>query len=145
MPEGGMRVQERMKTDLTTVTPLDSVRTAWALLRAHKIRHLPVVEQHRLVGLVTDRDIRLVFPSAVVGQQEQDAHEALEKVLVREIMSQPVLTVSPTDTIADAARLLLEKRVTGLPVVEGERLVGIITVIDVLEAFVEVMEGKVSG
>jgi acetoin utilization protein AcuB len=102
-----------------------------------------VVEDGKLVGIITDRDIRLIFPSAVTaGQREQDPHDALEKVSVQEIMSRQVVTVTSETPIADAARLLLERRIGGLPVVEGEHLVGIITKDDILAAFVEVMEAR---
>ena len=137
-----MQVAGRMKTDLVQVSPSDSVRTAWALLREHRIRHLPVVEDDKLVGIITDRDVRLVFPSALTsGQREQDPHDALEKVMVQEIMTKQVITVAPDTSIADAARIFLERRIGGLPVVQGSRLVGIITKTDILAVYVEVVEG----
>jgi acetoin utilization protein AcuB len=138
-----MRVAARMKTDLVVVEPSDSVRTAWGLLREHRIRHLPVVDQGKLVGIVTDRDIRLVFPSALTsGSKEQDPHDALEKVAVQDIMTKQVTTVTPETTIADAARLILERRIGGLPVIQGNRLVGIITKTDILAAYVEIVEKR---
>ncbi|MCZ6551744.1 MAG: CBS domain-containing protein [candidate division NC10 bacterium] len=138
-----MQVVERMKTKLVVASPTDSVAAAWRLLRQHQIRHLPVVEEGKLVGIVTDRDIRLVFPSALTsGSREQDPHDALEKVAVREIMTGQVVTVAPEAPIANVARLLLERRIGGLPVVQGSRLVGIITKTDILAAFVDVVEGE---
>ncbi|MCH7895553.1 MAG: CBS domain-containing protein [candidate division NC10 bacterium] len=138
-----MQVVERMKTKLVVASPTDSVAAAWRLLRQHQIRHLPVVEEGKLVGIVTDRDIRLVFPSALTsGSREQDPHDALEKVAVREIMTGQVVTVAPEASIANVARLLLERRIGGLPVVQGSRLVGIITKTDILAAFVDVVEGE---
>ena len=138
-----MQVVERMKTKLVVASPTDSVAAAWRLLRQHQIRHLPVVEEGKLVGIVTDRDIRLVFPSALTsGRREQDPHDALEKVPVREIMTEQVVTVAPEASIANVARLLLERRIGGLPVVQGSRLVGIITKTDILAAFVDVVEGE---
>jgi acetoin utilization protein AcuB len=137
-----MQVAGRMKTDLVQVSPSDSARTAWALLREHRIRHLPVVEDDKLVGIITDRDVRLVFPSALTsGQREQDPHDALEKVMVQEIMTKQVITVAPDTSIADAARIILERRIGGLPVVQGNHLVGIITKTDILAVYVEVVEG----
>ncbi len=118
-----MLVSDRMKTALVLVRPSDSVRTAWGLLREHQIRHLPVVENGKLVGIVTDRDIRLVFPSAITaGQREQDPHDVLEQVSVQEIMARQVVTVTSDTSVADAARLLVERRIGGLPVVRGEHL-----------------------
>lgn len=138
-----MQVGERMRTELVRVSPSDSVRTAWGLLREHHIRHLPVVEGRKLVGIVTDRDIRLVYPSAITaGQGKQDPHDALEKVSVQEIMTRQVVTVTSETPIADAARLLLERHIGGLPVVKGEHLVGIITKDDILTAFVEILEAR---
>jgi acetoin utilization protein AcuB len=138
-----MQVVERMKTKLVVASPTDSVAAAWRLLRQHQIRHLPVVEEGKLVGIVTDRDIRLVFPSALTsGRREQDPHDALEKIAVREIMTGQVVTVAPEAPIANVARLLLERRIGGLPVVQGSRLVGIITKTDILAAFVDVVEGE---
>lgn len=138
-----MQVAERMRTAVVLVRPSDSVRAAWGLLREHRIRHLPVVEDGRLVGIVTDRDIRLVFPSAVTADdKEQDPFDALEKVSVGQIMTKRVFTVTPETSIAVAARVLLERRIGGLPVVQGDLLVGIITKTDILAAFVELMSKR---
>lgn len=136
-----MQVDKRMTTKLIVASPSDSVRAAWGLLREHQIRHLPVVEDGRLVGIITDRDIRLVFPSALTSAKaDEDPYDALEKVPVQEIMATRVVTVAPAASIADAAHILLEKRIGGLPVVEEDRLVGIITKDDILAAFVEIIE-----
>lgn len=138
-----MQVAERMRTAVILVRPADSVRTALKLLGERQIRHLPVVEDGKLVGIVTDRDIRLVFPSAVTADnKEQDPFDALEKVSVDQIMTKRVLTVTPETSIVDAARLLLERRIGGLPVVQGDLLVGIITKTDILAAFVEIMQKR---
>lgn len=138
-----MQVGQRMKTHVISIGPTESAAAAWGLLRANHIRHLPVIEEGKVVGIVTDRDLRLVFPSALTaGRKEQDAHDALERVRVSEIMTSRVLTVSPETSIADAARLLLERRIGGLPVVQENRLVGIITKTDILAAFVELVQGE---
>ncbi|MGH7473889.1 MAG: CBS domain-containing protein [Candidatus Methylomirabilales bacterium] len=138
-----MQVVDRMRTAVVLVRPSDSVGTALKLLGERQIRHLPVVEDGKLVGIVTDRDIRLVFPSAVTADnKEQDPFDALEKVSVGQIMTKRVFTVTPETSIADAARLLLERRIGGLPVVQGDLLVGIITKTDILAAFVEIMQKK---
>ena len=138
-----MQVAKRMKKELVRVSPSDSVRTAWGFLREHRIRHLPVVDQEKLIGIVTDRDIRLVFPSALTADsREQDPHDALQKVQVQEIMTKEVITVTPETSIGEAARLNLERRIGGLPVIQGGRLVGIITKTDILKAYVEIVEGR---
>jgi len=138
-----MRVADRMKKKLVQVKPSDSVRAAWGLLREHRIRHLPVVDQGKLVGIVTDRDIRLVFPSSLTsGARDQDPHDALEKVAVKDIMTKQVITVAPETSIADVARILLDRRISGLPVVQQGRVLGIITKTDIVAAFVEIVERK---
>jgi len=74
--------------------------------------------------------------------KKQDPFDALEKISVGQIMSKRVFTVTPETSIADAARVLLERRIGGLPVVQGDLLVGIITKTDILAAFVEIMQKK---
>lgn len=138
-----MRAGDWMKRELIHISPSESVRKAWTLLREHRIRHLPVVDQGKLVGILTDRDVRLVFPSALTsGAKEQDPADALEKVKVQEIMTKQVVTVSPDAPIADVARILLERRIGGLPIVQQGRLVGIITKTDIIAAFVEIIGRK---
>ncbi len=134
-----MLVEKRMKRDPVTISPEDSFRHGMTLIRQKGIRHLPVVEGSRLVGIVTDRDIRQASPSPATSLEIHELHYLLEKVKIREIMTKKVYTVTPTTPIEEAARLMLQHRIGGLPVLEGERLVGIITETDILSAFVEVM------
>lgn len=134
-----MRVQEKMRRDPMTVAPEESVRSAWQLLREGRIRHLPVVEKGRLVGIVTDRDLRLALPSPVQTGAVGELLQRLEQLQVEDIMTREVITVTPETSIEDAAWLLLSHRIGGLPVLEGEELVGIITETDLLEAFVEML------
>jgi acetoin utilization protein AcuB len=128
-----------MKPNPVTVGPQDSFRQAMTLIRQKGIRHLPVVEGGRLVGIVTDRDIRQASPSPATSLEIHELHYLLEKVKVQEIMTRKVYTVSPDTPIEEAARLMLTHRIGGLPVVRGETLVGILTETDILAAFVDVM------
>jgi acetoin utilization protein AcuB len=132
-----MTVGEIMRTDVITVTKKDSFRHAMNLIRQQGIRHLPVVEGKRLVGIVTDRDIRQAAPSGATSLEIHELHYLLEKVSVNEVMSKKVVTVTPSTDARDAAKLLLKHKIGGLPVVRGETLVGIITETDILRAFVE--------
>ncbi|HYB74297.1 MAG TPA: CBS domain-containing protein [Candidatus Sulfotelmatobacter sp.] len=132
-----MTVGELMRTDLITVTKKDSFRHAMNLIRQQGIRHLPVVDGKRLVGMVTDRDIRQAAPSGATSLEIHELHYLLEKVTVNEIMTKKVVTVAPSTDARDAAKLLLKHKIGGLPVVRGETLVGIITETDILRAFVE--------
>lgn len=121
-----MRVQNRMSRELVTVTKDTNVRRAIELMRMHSIRHLPVIEEDRFVGFVTESDLRGAYVASLV-----------EEITVGDIMISDPVTVSPGDTVEHAAMLLYHKKIGGLPVLEDGRLVGIITVADVLEAFIE--------
>ncbi len=123
-----MKVSEWMVADPVTVTPRTEVREAIRLMRQHHIRHLPVVAGGELVGLVTASDLReLILPSMV------------ETIHLAEVMISEPVTVSPDTQIDAAARLIYEHRIGGLPVVRGRRLVGIVTVTDILKAFIDIM------
>jgi len=136
-----MQVQEWMNRDVVTVTPEESFRTAMHLIRQKGIRHLPVVEGKRLVGIVTDRDLRQAAPSGATSLSIHELHYILEKVTVREIMTKQVVTIRPDQTVEDAALLLLGHRIGGLPVVREGELIGIITETDILQAFLQ-LRGK---
>jgi acetoin utilization protein AcuB len=134
-------VKKQMKPNPITVGPQDSFRHAMNLIRQRGIRHLPVVEEGRLVGIVTDRDIRQASPSPATSLEMHELHYLLEKIKVRDIMTTNVVTVAPDTPIEEAARLMLHHRIGSLPVLRRRELVGIITETDILHAFVEVMGG----
>jgi acetoin utilization protein AcuB len=128
-----------MKANPITVGPLDSFRHAMNLIRQRGIRHLPVMEGGRLVGIVTDRDVRQASPSAATSLEIHELHYLLEKITIRDIMTSEVVTATPEMPIEAAARLMLTHRIGCLPVLREMALVGIITETDILSAFVEVM------
>ncbi len=128
-----MFVGKRMKSEVVTVSPEDTLHRAGALLKEHRIHHLPVLAGGNLVGIVTDTDIRNArleeTPQAAPGSA------ALEHRKVGEVMTRDVVTLSPVDTIEDAALILHQKRFEAIPVVENRKLVGIIAKADVIAAF----------
>lgn len=130
-----MRVETCMQRRPMTVSPQDTLRGAWRIIRERRVRHLPVVERGRLVGIVTDRDLRQALPSRAVGLEMHEAPHLAEKVRIWEVMARAVVTISREAPIEEAARLLLKYRIGGLPVMKGEALVGIITKTDLLRAF----------
>src|SRR5574341_1197672 len=134
-----MQVEKRMKPNPITVSPEDSFRHAMTLIRERGIRHLPVVEDGRLVGIVTDRDLRQASPSQATSLEIHELHYLLERVTVREIMTTKVHTVTPDTPIEEAARLMLRHRIGGVPVLGEGALVGILTETDILSAFVDLM------
>jgi acetoin utilization protein AcuB len=133
-----------MKAPVVTVRPEVRVGDAAALMRQERIRHLPVVEDGGgLVGIVTDRDLRQVlFDPAILGGAAPPG--APEELRVREIMTWGVITVRPGSDVREAAYLMRERKIGALPVVDGGRLVGILTEDDVLRAVQEFLRGRVT-
>jgi acetoin utilization protein AcuB len=138
-----MFVGKRMTRNVITVSRGDTLKHASLLMREHRIHQLPVVEGGELVGFVSGTDIRnSTFETSTVTQ--------LGKMLVKnktveEIMTRDVITVSPEDTVEDALVIIHKRRLGALPVVEGKRLVGIITKADVLSAFCDTLRIEEPG
>ena len=130
-----MRVSEWMTPAPLTVAPSTPIPKVQDLMLYRRIRHLPVVEDGRLVGIITDRDMRTVQPSPATGLAEREMHYLLERLTVRAVMTRPVLTIAPHESLAEAVRLMLENRIGGLPVTEGDRVLGILTEVDLLRGF----------
>ena len=131
-----MRVKEWMSPSPTTADPKMSVSEARELMRRKVIRHLLVTEEERLVGIVTDRDIRLNLPSPATSLSVWEINYLLTRLTVGDVMTKAVITVEPERPIEEAARLMLEHRIGALPVVDGGLLGGILTETDLLRAFV---------
>jgi len=124
-----MLVKDVMKRPVITTGPEATLAEAHRLMWEQGIRHLPVVDQGGLVGIVTDRDIRLATSHLRPDPLPCDAR-------VYQVMKRPVLTADPLDPVEEAARLMRAERVGCLPVVEGRDLVGIITGVDLLDALI---------
>jgi acetoin utilization protein AcuB len=135
-----MLVKERMKRDPVTVKKDDSFRYALKLIRKEGIRHLPVLDGKRLVGIITDRDLRQSAPSPATTLEVHELNYLLERLKIEAIMTKKVITVPPDSSLLAAAKLLLTHKIGCLPVVEQEELVGIITEGDLLRALVEMQE-----
>jgi acetoin utilization protein AcuB len=134
-----MLVKNRMSADPVSVSPDDTLAQALRLTREHRIRHLPVVRDGDLVGILSDRDLRSAMPSPL---EVEDAGRAarLGDTPVVQVMTAEVITTGPHDTVEDAARLLCRHRIGALPVVDAHgRLLGMISETDVLNAFAEIL------
>ena len=118
-----------------SVSPSTPVDEARALMQQHRIRHLPVLDQGRLVGIVSDRDIRLVLPSPATSLSVHEIGYLLTRLTVAEIMTRGPLTIAPERPITEAARRMLAHKVGALPVVADGQLVGIVTRTNLLQAF----------
>ena len=131
-----MRVQDIMTTGPITV-PLDMpVLDARQLMIKHRIRHLLVTDGRRLMGIVTDRDIRLNLPSPATSLSVWEVNYLLARLTVESVMTRAVITVEPERGAVEAASIMLEHKIGALPVIDGGIMVGIVTETDVLRAFV---------
>jgi len=130
------QLSEIMNRDLVTVDKQASLRRARRILDQHRIRHLLVVEGKRLVGIVTDRDLRQAAPSSKSPLTISERQEFMDELKVLEVMSRKLITASSTTTIREAAKVMVSEKIGCLPVVDGNQLVGIVTQADLLEMLV---------
>jgi acetoin utilization protein AcuB len=142
-----MLVRSKMTPNVITASPDTTLADALKLTRGNRIRHLPVVENDELVGLVTDRDLRLAMPPIWASDTDHaQLRDALVTRRVKEVMVKEIITTSPNTPIEDAARQLYEHRIGCLPVLDTDgKLIGIITETDLLRAFVELFGADESG
>lgn len=131
-----MRVRDLMTRTVITAPPDMPVLEARQLMQQKGIRHLMVTDGERMLGIVTDRDIRLNLPSPATSLSVWEINYLLARLTVDRVMSTPVITVNSDREGREAARLLVDHKIGALPVVDGGRLVGIITETDLLRAFV---------
>ena len=134
-------VKDSMSRQVVALPPQATVGEALALCRERRIRHMPVLEDGRLVGIVSDRDLRSATPA--LGDPARA--EALGRILISEVMASEVTTALPDDPIEEAANAMREKKIGCLPVVEDDNMVGIISSSDVMEALVYLMGAHEPG
>jgi len=123
-----MHVKKRMVRKLITIPPQTNILNALKVMRDNSIRHLPVVDGGNLVGFVTEGDLRQASLLSMV-----------DKVSIEDVMIKNPVTIAPDASIEEAAKLIYSHKIGGLPVVKGKKLVGIITIVDVLQAFIQLM------
>ena len=135
-----MFVANRMTKNPITVEPTTPVNEAAKLMKRRNIRRLPVVEKGSLVGIISDRDIMRVAPSPATTLSKFEIMSLLDKITVAEIMAKDVVSLPDTATIEEAALVMYNEKLSGLPVVSSMgAVVGIITETDVFKTFVDVM------
>ena len=132
-----MIVRELMTGAVITAPPWMPILEARNLMVKERIRHLPVrAPGGELLGMITDRDIRLNLPSQATSLSVWEINHLLAKLAVDEVMTQAVITVGPDRPAREAARLMVEHQIGALPVEDGGCLVGIVTETDLLRAFI---------
>ena len=131
-----LTVADCMSVDPATVAPKDSLQRVIELLRRSDIRTVPVVENGKLVGIVTDRDVRQVAPAYPLFRDEEEIRRYTENLTVTAAMTADPMTVTPVTPLVEAAKILEIYRISSLPVVEELRVVGMLSVTDLLRVFV---------
>ncbi len=137
-----MFVSRSMASKVRTVNKKTPLLEAQMLMKRHQIRHLPVVDtDNTLVGIVTDRDIRSALPYALAkGEGDDELREQYHHLTVTDAMTTDLLTISPNHTLQDAILLIEQKKVGAFPVVDDDnKLLGILSVRDLLRAFINVL------
>jgi acetoin utilization protein AcuB len=140
-----MYIRNYMTSNPYTVSPDATIADAMELMRTKKIGRVPVVKNGKLVGIITKGKLLEVSPSPATTLSIFEINYLLSKTKVESIMTKDVVTVAPGDLLEEAAVKMREFDISGLPVVEGGKLVGIITETDVFDAFIEIMGFKDQG
>ncbi len=141
-----MLVGERMTRNPVTITEDTSIDDALHLMRERKVRRLPVLDPAgTMIGIVSDRDLLHAAPSPVTSLSVYELHYLLSKLTVKRVMSSPVITVTPSTPLEEAARIMADNKIGGLPVTEDGKLVGIITETDIFKVLLELLGARVAG
>ncbi len=140
-----MFVKDRMTVNPVTTTETTPILEAGEIFRKNNFARLPVVKDGKLVGIITQEDILKVSPSAATTLSVWELNYVLSKLQVKEAMTKEPVSIRPDATLEEAALLMREKEIGALPVVEGEKLVGIITESDIFDAFLDLMGLRQTG
>ena len=133
------RLADIMTRDPLCVSSSDSLRVVLERMRQRGCRRMPVVDGGRLVGIVTDRDVRLALNSPFILRERREDEALLDRVVVAECMTPDPVTLPPDASVLDAARLIHDRKFGGIPIVADGRLVGIVTETDLLACFISIL------
>ena len=140
-----MLVVERMSRPVIPVHPDTTVPEAIELMRREKIRRAPVIRNGELVGIVTERDLTHASASSATTLSVWELNYLLSKVTVGQVMTKKVITVAEDTPIEEAARIMADNKIGGMPIVRGGHVVGIITETDLFRVFLELMGAREKG
>ena len=133
MQNGTDKVRDLMSTELVTMAADEHLRIASDLMNLTRVRHMPVVSGERLVGILSQRDLFRAALSSVLHFRAAAEREWLEKIRVAEVMTTDVVTAGPEWSVGQAIEVMLDRRIGCLPVVEGNRLVGLLSETDCIQ------------
>lgn len=140
-----MNVGKRISSPVITVSPDLPVPEALALMNQEKIRHMPVVQKGKMIGIVTKNDLLNASPSRATSLSVWEINYLLNKIKVEDVMTAKVITVSEDTPIEEAARIMTDNKISCLPVMRGKDMVGIITETDLFKVFLELMGARHKG
>lgn len=140
-----MFVKDQMIQEVITVTPATPVPEALKIMQEHSIKRLPVMNNDKLVGIVTESALLKVSPSPATSLSIFEINFLVAKMTVKEVMTKKPITISPQSTIEEAALIMRNKKISALPVVEDGKLIGIISESDLFDAMIELFGLKRAG
>jgi len=140
-----MLVGERMKHPVITITPDMPIGDALNLMRREHIRRTPVVKDGKLVGMISEKDLLNASPSPATSLSVWELNYLISKITVNGVMNKKVFTVTEDTPIEEAARIMADNKIGGLPVMRGDHIVGIITETDLFKIFLELMGARYAG
>lgn len=137
-----MFVGERMSRPVITVTPDEPITEVLAMFKKERIRRAPVMKEGKLVGIVSERDLLNASPSSATSLSVWELNYLISKVKVKNVMTKKVITVDKDTPIEEAARIMADQKIGGLPVTSAGKVVGIITETDLFKIFLELMGAR---
>lgn len=140
-----MLVNERMSHPVITVSPDTPIMEALRLMESEHIRRAPVVKDGKLVGIVAQKDLLNASPSPVTSLSVWEIHDLVSKITVKRVMTSKVITIQEDTPLEEAARLMADHRIGGLPVLHGDKITGMITETDLFKIFLELLGAREKG
>lgn len=140
-----MLVNERMSHPVITVSPDTPIMEALRLMESEHIRRAPVVKDGKLVGIVAQKDLLNASPSPVTSLSVWEIHDLVSKITVKKVMTSQVITIQEDTPLEEAARQMADHKIGGLPVLHGDKIIGIITETDIFKTFLELLGAREQG
>jgi len=140
-----MFVGERMSRPVISVSPETPINDALVMFKKEPIRRAPVIKDGKLVGIISQGDLLNASPSSATTLSVWEMNYLISKVTVKNVMSKKIITVTKDTPIEEAARIMADKKIGGLPVVDGDKVVGMITETDLFKVFLELMGARDKG
>jgi len=140
-----MLVGERMSRPVISITRDMPIHDALALFKKEKIRRAPVLKDGKLIGIISDKDLLNASPSQATSLSVWEMNYMLSKITVKEVMTREVLTVQADTPIEEAARIMADNKIGGVPVMKADKVVGMITETDLFKIFLELMGARTKG